>query len=298
MFDFLKQSILKRYSREQLAEIYGVKLPNSEELEEKIKNIKSNPVSANCYDIINKNKFVNSKGVKSEVRVDKDNNLVLITAKLSWLQKILLIINMFIGGIMSKIFGFFEDLITKITSKIPVELINFVSGFLKILMALVTVPLLILKTLMGIIMTIKNQMQSGGILGLVVGIILGILIFVVQIIVIVISALLSPLMEKIVDKMINKSCVKNMIIGHFILNNNYDGTIVVSPEMVKSISFETKKSLLGKEKLYVIIKENEDKVSFLDKIKSFFIPTYFVNRQTVIVTDVENKLFFENVFKI
>ena len=38
MFDIIKQNILKRYSIEKLSEIYGVSLPNREEIFQKIQN--------------------------------------------------------------------------------------------------------------------------------------------------------------------------------------------------------------------------------------------------------------------
>jgi len=297
MFDIIKQNILKRYSIEKLSEIYGVSLPNREEIFQKIQNVNSERIEANCYDVLNKNSFVKANGEKCYVKVSREENLLVIEKKMGLLQRLLLMLSMFINGILDKINAFFDGLILKIKSKIPVNLLNIVLGIFSILTALIFVPFLILKAIINIFVSARNMM-SGGILGLIIGIIVGIFLFFFQLFLILIATLLSPVINKVVDGLILRDCIKKMIIGHFVIDNIIDGMAVVSPNMVTKVDYEIKSTLLGKEKLYIIIKEGEGKVSIMDRIKSLLIPTYFVNKQTVIVTDVANQDKFDNVFKV
>ena len=55
-----------------------------------------------------------------------------------------------------------------------------------------------------------------------------------------------------------------MIIGHFVIDNIIDGVAVVSPNMVTKVDYEIKSKLIRKEKLYIIIKEGEGKVSIVE----------------------------------
>lgn len=297
MFDIIKQNILKRYSIEKLSEIYGVSLPNREEIFQKIQNVNSEKIEANCYDVLNKNSFVKASGEKCYVKVSREENLLVIEKKIGLLQRLLLMLSMFINGISDKINAFFDGLILKIKSKIPVNLLNIVLGIFSILTALIFLPFLILKAIINIFVSARNMM-SGGILGLIIGIIVGIILFFFQLFLILIATLLSPVINKVVDGLILRDCIKKMIIGHFVIDNIIDGMAVVSPNMVTKIDYEIKSTLLGKEKLYIIIKEGEGKVSIMDRIKSLLVPTYFVNKQTVIVTEVSNQDKFDNVFKI
>lgn len=297
MFDIIKQNILKRYSIEKLSEIYGVSLPNREEIFQKIQNVNSERIEANCYDVLNKNSFVKESGEKCYVKVSREENLLVIEKKMGLLQRLLLMLSMFINGILDKINAFFDGLILKIKSKIPVNLLNIVLGIFSILTALIFVPFLILKAIINIFVSARNMM-SGGILGLFIGIIVGIFLFFFQLFLILIATLLAPVINKVVDGLILRDCIKKMIIGHFVIDNSIDDKTVVSPNMVTKVDYEIKSALLGKEKLYIIIKEGEGKVSIMDRIKSLLVPTYFVNKQTVIVTDVSNQDKFDNVFKI
>lgn len=297
MFDIIKQNILKRYSIEKLSEIYGVSLPNREEIFQKIQNVNSERIEANCYDVLNKNSFVKESGEKCYVKVSREENLLVIEKKMGLLQRLLLMLSMFINGILDKINAFFDGLILKIKLKIPANLLNIVLGIFSILTALIFVPFLILKAIINIFVSARNMM-SGGILGLIIGIIVGIFLFFFQLFLILIATLLSPVINKVVDGLILRDCIKKMIIGHFVIDNIIDGMTVVSPNMVTKVDYEIKSTLLGKEKLYIIIKEGEGKVSIIDRIKSLLIPTYFVNKQTVIVTDVANQDKFDNVFKV
>lgn len=279
--------------------MYGIKLPDAQEIYQKSLNAQSNkPINANCYTIINKNDFVKAKGEKCEVRVDKEENIMVISSRLSWFQKLMLMINMFIGSIMDKIMGFFENLIVKLTSKIPAGLIGFVAGAIKVSMAIIAIPFLILKAIFSSVNIVMNQMRSNGLMGLVIGIVLAILMFCVQLFIIALTAVLSPVMDKIVDKVINRNSIRKMMIGHFSLNNNYNGIVIVSPDMVTSVTYDVKSSFLGKDKLCVVIKESEEKSSFIDRFKAYLVPTYFINRQTVIITDITNKEKLENIFKV
>ena len=297
MFDIIKRNILKRYSIEKLSEIYGVSLPNKEEIFQKIQNVNSERIEANCYDVLNKNSFVKASGEKSYVKVLREENLLVIEKKMGLLQRLLLMLSMFINGISDKINAFFDGLILKIKSKIPVNLLNIVLGIFSILTALIFVPFLILNAIINIFASARNMM-GGGILGLFIGIIVGIFLFFFQLFLILIATLLSPVINKVVDGLILRDCIKKMIIGHFVIDNSIDDKTVVSPNMVTKVDYEIKSTLLGKEKLYIIIKEGEGKVSIVDRIKSLFVPTYFVNKQTVIVTDVSNQDKFDNVFKV
>lgn len=253
-----------------MSELYGIKLPDSQEIYQKSLNAQSlKPIDANCYNIINKNNFVKAKGDKCEVRVDKEESIVVISARLSWFQKLMLMISMFISSIMDKIMGYFENLIGKLTSKIPLGLIGFVSGSIKILMVLITIPLLIAKAVFGSINIVMNQIRSNGLMGLVIGIVLAILMFCVQLLVIVLTLVFAPIMDKIVEKVINRNSIRKMMIGHFALNNNYNGVIVVSSDMVTSVTYDVKSSFLGKDKLCVTITESEEKSSFIDKFKGY-----------------------------
>lgn len=297
MFDIIKRNILKRYSIEKLSEIYGVSLPNKEEIFQKIQNVNSERIEANCYDVLNKNSFVKASGEKSYVKVLREENLLVIEKKMGLLQRLLLMLSMFINGISDKINAFFDGLILKIKSKIPVNLLNIVLGIFSILTALIFVPFLILNAIINIFASARNMM-GGGILGLFIGIIVGIFLFFFQLFLILIATLLAPVINKVVDGLMLRDCIKKMIIGHFVIDNIIDGKAVVSPNMVTKVDYEIKSTLLGKEKLYIIIKEGEGKVSIMDRIKSLLVPTYFVNKQTVIVTDVSNQDKFDNVFKV
>lgn len=297
MFDIIKQNILKRYSIEKLSEIYGVSLPNREEIFQKIQNVNSERIDANCYDVLNKNSFVKASGEKCYVKVSREENLLVIEKKMGLLQRLLLMLMMFINGILDKINAFFDGLILKIKLKIPANLLNIVLGIFSILTALIFVPFLILKAIINIFVSARNMM-SGGILGLIIGIIVGIFLFFFQLFLILIATLLAPVINKVVDGLMLRDCIKKMIIGHFVIDNIIDGMAVVSPNMVTKVDYEIKSTLLGKEKLYIIIKEGEGKVSIMDRIKSLLVPTYFVNKQTVIVTDVSNQDKFDNVFKV
>lgn len=206
-------------------------------------------------------------------------------------------IMMFINGILDKINAFLDGLILKIKLKIPANLLNIVLAIFSILTALIFVPFLILKAIINIFVVARNMM-GGGILGLIIGIIVGIFLFFFQLFLILIATLLAPVINKVVDGLILRDCIKKMIIGHFVIDNIIDGVAVVSPNMVTKVDYEIKSTLLGKEKLYIIIKEGEGKVSIVDRIKSLLVPTYFVNKQTVIVTDVSNQDKFDNVFNI
>ncbi len=297
MFDIIKQNILKRYSIEKLSEIYGVSLPNREEIFKKIQNINSERIESNCYDVLNKNSFVKASGEKCYVKVSKEENLLVIEKKMGLLQRLILMLMMFINGILDKINAFLDGLILKIKSKIPVNLQNIVLAIFSIISALIFLPFLILKAIINIFASARNMM-GGGILGLIIGIIVGIFLFFFQLFLILIATLLSPVINKVVDGLILRDCIKKMIIGHFVIDNIIDGKAVVSPNMVTKIDYEIKSTLLGKEKLYIIIKEGEGRVSIMDRIKALLVPTYFVNKQTVIVTDVSNQDKFDNVFKI
>lgn len=297
MFDIIKQNILKRYSIEKLSEIYAVSLPNREEIFQKIQNVNSERIEANCYDVLNKNSFVKASGEKCYVKVSREENLLVIEKKMGLLQRLLLMLMMFINGILDKINAFFDGLILKIKLKIPANLLNIVLGIFSILTALIFVPFLILKAIINIFVSARNMM-SGGILGLIIGIIVGIFLFFFQLFLILIATLLAPVINKVVDGLMLRDCIKKMIIGHFVIDNIIDGMAVVSPNMVTKVDYEIKSTLLGKEKLYIIIKEGEGKVSIMDRIKSLLVPTYFVNKQTVIVTDVSNQDKFDNVFKV
>ena len=94
-----------------------------------------------------------------------------------------------------------------------------------------------------------------------------------------------------------KPIIKKMVIGSFVFDNSFSQGILLENSMVENISFETAKNLLGKEKLYVIAKEGIIEASFIDKILTFMLPNYFVNRRTVFVTDLANKSHFENIYK-
>ena len=297
MFDIIKQNILKRYSIEELSEIYGVSLPNREEILQKIKNVNSEKIEASCYDVLNKNSFVKASGEKCYIKVSKEENLLVIEGKMGILQRLILMLMMFINGILEKINAFFDGLILKIKLKIPANLLNIVLAIFSILTALIFVPFLILKAIINIFVVARNMM-GGGILGLIIGIIVGIFLFFFQLFLILIATLLAPVINKVVDGLILRDCIKKMIIGHFVIDNIIDGVAVVSPNMVTKVDYEIKSTLLGKEKLYIIIKEGEGKVSIVDRIKSLLVPTYFVNKQTVIVTDVSNQDKFDNVFNI
>lgn len=297
MFDIVKQNILKRYSIEKLSEIYGVSLPNREEILKKIQNVNSERVEANCYDVLNKNSFLKASGEKCYVRTSREENLLVIEKKMGLLQRLLLMLMMFINGILDKINAFFDGLILEIKLKIPANLLNVVLAIFSILSALIFLPFLILKAIINIFVSARNMM-SGGILGLIIGIIVGIFLFFFQLFLILIATLLAPVINKVVDGLILRDCIKKMIIGHFVIDNIIDGKAVVSPNIVTKVDYEIKSTLLGKEKLYIIIKEGEGKVSIMDRIKSLLVPTYFVNKQTVIVTDVSNQDKFDNIFKI
>ena len=297
MFDIIKQNILKRYSIEELSEIYGVSLPNREEILQKIKNVNSERIEANCYHVFNKNSFVKASGEKCYVKVSREENLLVIEKKMGLFQRLLLMIMMFINGILDKINAFLDGLILKIKLKIPANLLNIVLAIFSILTALIFVPFLILKAIINIFVVARNMM-GGGILGLIIGIIVGIFLFFFQLFLILIATLLAPVINKVVDGLILRDCIKKMIIGHFVIDNIIDGKAVVSPNMVTKIDYEIKSTLLGKEKLYIIITEGEGRVSIMDRIKALIVPTYFVNKQTVIVTDVSNQDKFDNVFKI
>ena len=297
MFDVIKQNILKRYSIEKLSEIYGVSLPDREKISHKIQNVNSERIEANCYHVFNKNSFVKTSGEKCYVKVSREENLLVIEKKMGLFQRLLLMIMMFINGILDKINAFLDGLILKIKLKIPANLLNIVLAIFSILTALIFVPFLILKAIINIFVVARNMM-GGGILGLIIGIIVGIFLFFFQLFLILIATLLAPVINKVVDGLILRDCIKKMIIGHFVIDNIIDGVAVVSPNMVTKIDYEIKSTLLGKEKLYIIIKEGEGKVSIVDRIKSLLVPTYFVNKQTVIVTDVSNQDKFDNVFNI
>lgn len=297
MFDIIKQNILKRYSIEKLSEIYGVSLPNREEIFKKIQNINSERIESNCYDVLNKNSFVKASGEKCYVRASREENLLVIEKKMGLLQRLILMLMIFINGIFDKINAFFDGLILKIKSKIPVNLQNIVLAIFSIISALIFLPFLILKAIINIFASARNMM-GGGILGLIIGIIVGIFLFFFQLFLILIATLLSPVINKVVDGLILRNCIKKMIIGHFVIDNIIDDKAVVSSNMITKVDYEIKSTLLGKEKLYIIIKEGEGKVSIMDRIKSLLVPTYFVNKQTVIVTDVSNQDKFDNVFKI
>ena len=118
MFDIIKQNILKRYSIEELSEIYGVSLPNREEILQKIKNVNSEKIEASCYDVLNKNSFVKASGEKCYIKVSKEENLLVIEGKMGILQRLILMLMMFINGILEKINAFFDGLILKIKLKI------------------------------------------------------------------------------------------------------------------------------------------------------------------------------------
>lgn len=298
MFDIIKQNILKRYSIEELSEIYGVSLPNREEILQKIKNVNSEKIEASCYDVLNKNSFVKASGEKCYIKVSKEENLLVIEKKMGLLQRLILMLMMFINGILEKINAFIDGLILKIKLKIPANLLNIVLAIFSILSALIFLPFLILKAIINIFVIVRNSMASGGILGLIIGIIVGIFSFFFQLFLILIATLLAPIINKVVDGLILRDCIKKMIIGHFVIDNIIDSKAVVSPNMVTKIDYEIKSTLLGKEKLYIIIKEGEGRVSIMDRIKALIVPTYFVNKQTVIVTDVSNQDKFDNVFKI
>ncbi len=297
MFDVIKQNILKRYSIEKLSEIYGVSLPDREKISHKIQNVNSERIEANCYHVFNKNSFVKASGEKCYVKVSREENLLVIEKKMGLFQRLLLMIMMFINGILDKINAFLDGLILKIKLKIPANLLNIVLAIFSILTALIFVPFLILKAIINIFVVARNMM-GGGILGLIIGIIVGIFLFFFQLFLILIATLLAPVINKVVDGLILRDCIKKMIIGHFVIDNIIDGVAVVSPNMVTKVDYEIKSTLLGKEKLYIIIKEGEGKVSIVDRIKSLLVPTYFVNKQTVIVTDVSNQDKFDNVFNI
>lgn len=297
MFDVIKQNILKRYSIEKLSEIYGVSLPDREKISHKIQNVNSERIEANCYHVFNKNSFVKASGEKCYVKVSREENLLVIEKKMGLFQRLLLMIMMFINGILDKINAFLDGLILKIKLKIPANLLNIVLAIFSILTALIFVPFLILKAIINIFVVARNMM-GGGILGLIIGIIVGIFLFFFQLFLILIATLLAPIINKVVDGLILRDCIKKMIIGHFVIDNIIDGVAVVSPNMVTKVDYEIKSTLLGKEKLYIIIKEGEGKVSIVDRIKSLLVPTYFVNKQTVIVTDVSNQDKFDNVFNI
>ncbi len=298
MFDIIKQNILKRYSIEKLSEIYGVSLPHREEILQKIQNVNSERIEANCYDVLNKNSFLKASGEKCYIRASREENLLVIEKKMGLLQRLLLMLMMFINGILDKINAFFDGLILKIKLKIPANLLNIVLAIFSILSALIFLPFLILKAIINIFVIARNNMTGGGILGLLIGIIVGIFLFFFQLFLILIATLLAPVINKVVDGLILRDCIKKMIIGHFVIDNIIDGVAVVSPNMVTKVDYEIKSTLLGKEKLYMIIKECEGKVSIVDRIKSLLVPTYFVNKQTVIVTDVSNQDKFDNVFNI
>ena len=297
MFDVIKQNILKRYSIEKLSEIYGVSLPDREKISHKIQNVNSERIEANCYHVFNKNSFVKASGEKCYVKVSREENLLVIEGKMGILQRLILMLMMFINGILDKINAFLDGLILKIKLKIPANLLNIVLAIFSILTALIFVPFLILKAIINIFVVARNMM-GGGILGLIIGIIVGIFLFFFQLFLILIATLLAPVINKVVDGLILRDCIKKMIIGHFVIDNIIDGVAVVSPNMVTKVDYEIKSTLLGKEKLYIIIKEGEGKVSIVDRIKSLLVPTYFVNKQTVIVTDVSNQDKFDNVFNI
>ena len=102
---------------------------------------------------------------------------------------------------------------------------------------------------------------------------------------------------KKIAAMLDKPYIKRMVIGHFTLKNNLSGTVVLPNNVVTSTQYEVRKNLLGSEKLYIVIQESNAKASLADKyFWPLIIPHYFVNRQTVFVTDPNNLPYFESIY--
>ncbi len=300
MFSIVVDNILKRYSRDDLSKRYSVNLPSKEENFEILKKVNnSNKIDGNYYELSNTNKFVKQKGERAHASILKEERAIFFEYRLSWLEKLILMIITFFNNLRQKTIDFFNTLISKIPNNLKI--------LANILTFILYIPITILGIFSMIILTISSAFKFrlpgniGGIFGTVIGVIIGLIlsIFVVAIKFIfeLIGLLLLPFLNKFSDSIIDKPYIRKMVIGNFMDNGKFDEGIVLSKNMVNTLDFEVKKNLLGKESLYVVINEGFEKMSLTDRILNLFLPNYFVNKKTIFVTDKSNKESFENLFK-
>jgi hypothetical protein len=192
---------------------------------------------------------------------------------------------------MKKITDFFTNLLPKV----PENFKKIAEILITVIITLLSVPFMILGIIANAFQMITKS--RGGAAGMLLGIFTALLFFIFQMVMLLLGLIISPVVNKVVDSMLDTHYIKKMVIGYFTLLYNFIGTIVLSNNMVSTTQYEVRKNLLGSEKLYVVIQEGDEQASLADKyFWSFLIPYYFVNRQTIFVTNIENQHYFENIY--
>lgn len=230
MFSIVVDNILKRYSRDDLSKRYSVNLPSKEENFEILKKVNnSNKIDGNYYELSNTNKFVKQKGERAHASILKEERAIFFEYRLSWLEKLILMIITFFNNLRQKTIDFFNTLISKIPNNLKI--------LANILTFILYIPITILGIFSMIILTISSAFKFrlpgniGGIIGTVIGVIIGLIlsIFVVAIKFIfeLIGLLLLPFLNKFSDSIIDKPYIRKMVIGNFMDNGKFDEGIVL-----------------------------------------------------------------------
>ena len=293
MFQIILNNILKRYSASDLSKRYGINLPDHDERTALIQQKSEQPpINGQYYELLNKNKWSRQKGEKAAASLLYESRTVIFSGRLGWLARLIAWLMSFVHLFLQKITDFFNNLLPTV----PENLKAVVSMIFNFLMTLFSIPFMILGVLANSFSVISKA--PGGVAGIFLGIIMALLYFVFQLFMLLIGLILSPIINMVVDKFIDNAYIKKMVIGYFTTNNNYDGTVVLSDHMISNVTYEIHKNLLGSEKLYVIMQEGDNNVSFMDRyFWPLLVPYYFVNRRTVFVTDVEKKSLFEKLYQ-
>lgn len=292
MFQTILSNILKRYSLQDLSIRYGVNLPDPHVNAVLVKKANSQTaINGNYYELSNKNKFAKQSGEIASATLLNEDKAIVFKGRLGFLARLIAWLMSFVHEFMQKITDFFTNLLPKV----PENFKKIAEILITVIITLLSVPFMILGIIMNVFQMITKS--RGGAAGMLLGIFTALLFFIFQIFMLLLGLIISPFVNKVVDSMLDTPYIKKMVIGYFTLQNNFNGTIVLSNNMVSTTRYEVRKNLLGSEKLYVVIQEGDEQASLADKyFWSFLIPYYFVNRQTVFVTNIENQHYFENIY--
>lgn len=280
MFRMLVTAAINKYGIEGLSERYGVTLPSDTSRFQAIeKSTNTLLEDVEYYELVNKSKFKKLPiKEKSTMRIVEEDKSILINTRLTWLQKLVL----------------------KLKEKIAILKEKMTNN---IIYQLAVLPITIILAIIAGINILRSFIPAGSnpinvIIGIFIGIIAMIFSLMFKAIFGLIGLALSPLVNKILEKVVDKDYFKKMVIGQLTLNNIINGTTVITNEMVSGVEFRVEKGLLGGEKLYMIIKEGTETPDFgIETLKKIILPDYFLNRQSVIITNISEKERLESIFK-
>lgn len=274
MFEMILQNILNRYSKEELIKRYDISLPSDTLNKEVLKNFnldreKVKGVFQSYSNIKKSNNFI--MGAKNDVFPISEESGIVVKTKETFLGKI---IRKFSEWKDSKLKAF-KDSIRKKIREDPKK-----QKIMNIMLNIVSALFTIISILVGFLQMLRSSISAGNPVNIIISLFVAFIALLVKGIFIIISLFLSPIIDKLVDKRMEKDYVKRMIKGYFLLNEIYltdSGVIVLNKE-------ELSKAEIVKEKKDVLIKlfQGEEKITFMDNIKSKFIPYYFVNTQTIL----------------